>query len=617
MRPRFSACLTLLTLTSLPVAAAAAPIFVERTENLGSPQPCAASNEGCYSHYVLLVDLDGDNDLDAVFANGGGYYTPSTTAPLAAYLNDGTGKFQEVGGTSFGGFSGRVRQIAAADVDGDGDVDLYAPDSYGMQPDALFVNNGQTPPLFTNEGAARIGTSSRSAGARFGDLDGDGDLDLVSTDWGSDPPDSAGTARIYLNDGAGVFQEKAEAVPQGTQAIGTGPIDADLVDVDGDFDLDLLLASRKGESLLFRNDGTGTFVDANGDLPDQPGPYVYGPDACDIDGDGDLDLWLDNGAANLHEQLLVNDGKGVFTDETAARVVGNIGADDNEVQCADIDGDGDFDAVIASLSGNERVLVNDGTGHFTLLAGSFPTENDATLGLDLGDVNGDGILDVITAQGEFGDFLNRLYFGVSPQPIDTQPPVIRAVEALPSGMPGGERVVRFAVSDVSTTDAGPRLTKAFVELEDAGGVAVAQFIGGDLFRATFVAPGDATVVYRACAEDRKGNKACSASQSFTTGNGSGSGGAGGAGGSGSAGGNGGAGGSGGGNGGMGGAGGTGGTGGPDKPDLVVDDEGGCGCRIPGSRGSEGGALGLAALVFGWLLRRGISRDHRAVSRQKR
>ncbi|TKC98514.1 FG-GAP repeat domain-containing protein [Polyangium fumosum] len=615
MRPRFSACLALLTLTVLPSAAAAAPYFVEKTGNLGSPQPCADTKEGCYSHYVLLVDLDGDGDLDAVFANGGGYYTPSTTAPLAAYLNDGTGKFTEVGATSFGGFSGRVRQIAAADVDGDGDVDLYVPDSYGMQPDALFVNNGQTPPVFADEGAARMGTSSRSAGARFGDLDGDGDLDLVSTDWGADPPGSAGTARIYLNDGDGFFQEKAAAVPQDTQAIGTGPIDVDLVDVDGDFDLDLLLASRQGESLLFRNDGTGTFVDANGDLPDQPGPYVYGPDACDIDGDGDLDLWLDNGAANLHEQLLVNDGKGVFTDETAARVVGNVGADDNEVQCVDIDGDGDFDAVIASLSGNERVLLNDGTGHFTLLANTFPTVQDPTLGLDLGDVNGDGILDAITAQGEGSEYLDRLYFGVAPQPVDTLPPVIRSVEALPSGMPGGERVVRFAVSDASTTDTGPRLKKAFVELEDAGGAALAHFIGGDLFRATFVAPADATVVYRACAEDRQGNKACSAPLSFTTGSGSssssGSGGAGGNGGAGGSGGSGGAGGSG------GGAGGMGGVGGGDNPGPVIDDDGGCGCGIPGTQGSDGRALGLVALVFGWLLRRGIPSDHRKGSHPKR
>ncbi len=253
MRPR---SLFFLVALSLPIGlftaeTKAAPLFIEKTANLGSPQPCAATNEGCYSHYVLLADLDGDADLDAVFANGGGYYAPATTAPLAAYLNDGAGLFTEVGVSSFEGFAGRVRQIAVGDVDGDGDLDLYAPDSYAMQPDAFFINNGQNPPKFTNEGAARLPLSSRSAGARFGDVDNDGDLDLLLTDWGTTPYTSPGTARVYLNDGTGHFAEKAAAVPQNTQAIGTGPIDIDLFDADGDFDLDLVLASRQGESLFF------------------------------------------------------------------------------------------------------------------------------------------------------------------------------------------------------------------------------------------------------------------------------------------------------------------------------------------------------------------------------
>lgn len=588
MRLRSLAFLVPLAFVTMPNTAAAAPLFVDATANLGSPQPCANSKEGCYSHYVLLVDLDADGDLDAVFANGGGYYTPGNAAPLAAYLNDSQGQFIEVGASAFGGFAGRIRQITAGDIDGDGDIDLFAPDAYGMQPDAMFVNDGQSPPKFTHEGQTRMGTSSRSGGARFGDLDNDGDIDLIVTDWGSAPPNSAGTAHVYLNNGTGFFQEKPDAVPQNSQAIGTGPIDADLFDADGDFDLDLVLASRKGESLFFRNDGTGTFVDANGDFPDQPGPYVYGPDVCDVDADGDLDVWLDNGASNLLEQLFINDGKGVFKDETATRITGNPGADDNEVQCADIDGDGDFDVMIASLSNDERVLVNDGTGHFTLADGAFPTVGDSTLGLDLGDVNGDGILDAITAQGELGNFLNHLYLGISPQPVDGRPPVFRAVEALPSGLPGGARVVRFAVSDASTTDMGPRLTKAFVEIEAAGGVAEAHFIGGDLFRAMFSAPSDATVRYRACATDRRENQACSAWSLFTTVGGSGSGGEGGAAGSSGAGGAGGT------NPAAGGAGGASGGGGG-KPDLVLDD-GGCGCKVMGH--ADTSETQFLMLVFG-------------------
>ena len=61
----------------LPVVALAAltSFFSEATERLGSPQPCGpGEQEGCYSNYVVLADLDRDGDLDAIFASGGGYY---------------------------------------------------------------------------------------------------------------------------------------------------------------------------------------------------------------------------------------------------------------------------------------------------------------------------------------------------------------------------------------------------------------------------------------------------------------------------------------------------------------------------------------------------------------
>ena len=504
-----------LGLLALVPAAGAVPLFAEATARLGSPQPCAGTMEGCYSNYVALADLDGDGDLDAVFASGGGYYVPGTAAPMAIYLGDGAGAFTEVNATAVGGFTGRLRQVAIGDLDGDGDLDLVAPDSWAMQPDAVFVNDGARPPRFTDEGAARLGTSSRAGAARLGDLDGDGDLDLVLTDWGADPPDSAGTGHVYANDGMGHFSELAGALPPTTAGgTGTGPIDADLLDADGDFDLDLVLASRRGESLYYVNDGTGRFSPVGADLPDQSGPYVYGPDPCDVDRDGDLDLWLDNGTAPLREQLVMNDGTGRFTDETAARVTGNPSADDNEVQCADVDGDGDLDAVVASLSDDERVLVNDGAGRFAAMADAFPPRTDATLGLDLGDVDGDGRLDAITAQGEQGSFLNRLYLGLPAQPVDTRAPRIRALETH-AQVSGGRAVLRFAVEDAATSDLGPRLREAHLVID---GVDVpARFAGGDLYRASFDALTARTISVRACATDAHGTSGCSAETTVTVG----------------------------------------------------------------------------------------------------
>jgi hypothetical protein len=565
MRARAIAVAVLASL-AIGESALAAPLFVDATAALGAPQPCGGS--GCYSSYVALADLDGDGDLDAVFANGGGYYEPASAEPMTVYFNDGTGHFDEVNASVFGGFTGRLRQIAVADVDGDGDLDLYAPDSWAMQPDALFVNDGAIPPTFVDEGPARLPVSSRAGAARFGDLDADGDMDLVLTDWGPAPPTSPGTAHVYVNDGTGHFAEKPDAVPMDTSAIGTGPIDVDLLDSDGDFDLDMLLASRDGDSLLFVNDGTGAFAFHDADLPPQPGPYVYGPDACDVDGDGDLDLWLDNGASGLLEQLLVDDGKGVFTDETAGRVTGNPSADDNEVQCVDIDDDGDFDALIASLSDEERVLVNDGTGHFALDPGAFPAASDSTLGLDLGDVDGDGRLDAITAQGESGSLQNRLYLGVAPQPVDTRPPIFRAVEQLPDAAAAGTFAVRFAVVDRATSDSGPRLREAHLDV--SGAAFPATFMGGDLFRAPFPAALGDSVTYRACATDAAGNAACSEPRSFRVG--------------------------------AGGAGASTGQGGDGAPPDASDE--GCGCRVNGAPMRDRGPTGLFAIALvGLALRR--------------
>lgn len=499
-------CCTLFALLPFPLQAS---WLVEATARLGSPQPCATTAEGCDSHAVTLADLEGDGDLDIVFANGGGYYTAGDAAPTALYLNDGKGNFVESNATLLGGFSGRLRQVAIGDVNGDGRPDLVMPDAYGMAPDALFIQagvgtNGQLLP-YREEGAVRLGTVSQAGATRLGDVDDDGDLDLIVTDWGDLPPSSPGTAHLYLNDGNGYFDEKPGAIPSNTQTIGTGPIDSDLVDVDGDFDLDLLLASREGDSLLFLNDGKGTFLDGNGQLPPQPGPYVYGPDACDVDADGDLDLWLDNGASQRREQLLINDGKGLFTDESRDRIPGNsnLSADDNEVQCADIDGDGDMDAVIASLSSNERVLLNDGKGVFTLQSfslgqGMFPKVSDSTLGLDLGDLNGDGVLDAVTAQGESGSYLNRIYLAQDVRLKDTRAPVIRRTGAR---ITNGRVHIHAGISDQATSDVGPRLSRAGVELS-SGSTQTMRFVGGDLFRADV--PYVSGMSYRVIASDRLG-----------------------------------------------------------------------------------------------------------------
>jgi hypothetical protein len=480
-----------------PSAGTAGSLFADVTDAaLPSPQPCGpGAAEGCYSNYVRLADLDGDADLDIIFANGGGYFSrggEEGLQPLVIYRNDGpqadgTPRFTEVSDAALGGFQSRLRQVAIGDVDGDGDLDLYAPGSWG-EVDALFINNGQG--AFADEAAERLpaGLASRAGATRLGDLDGDGDLDLVVTDWGQTPPYTAGTAHLYVNDGSGHFTDAADQFPSAPDGLGTAPVDVDVLDVDNDADLDLILNNRDGRNLLWINEGTGAFTDVTeAQLPEKPSAMSYDVEPCDVDADGDLDLWVDNARLARAEQLLINDGTGRFSDESDQRIAGNPAGDDNEINCADVDGDGDFDAVIAALEGNDRVLINDGHGHFTAQLDAFPTLGDPSLSIELGDLDGDAVLDAVTAQGESLPQLNRVYQGAAPVPSDRRPPVLRHGPVLTS-RPEAPSVVIIGLSDNTTTDGGPRLGPdgAFVEGQVEGEAPArveATFLGGDLFRA--------------------------------------------------------------------------------------------------------------------------------------
>ena len=602
LRRSTASLLTTLALVSLAGSAGAQELFKEQPAAFGT-QPC--NGGGCWTNYMLLADIDNDGDLDVLFPNANGFFSKGQAEPFVMYKNNGASSYTEVSADLGGGYSGWLRQVTVADITGDGFVDIYAPNAWGLD-DMLYINDGTG--KFTNDAANRLPALKSHAGAtRFGDVDSDGDMDLLVGDHWTGL--NGGTiAHLYLNDGTGKFTEAGFTLPVTAQ--GDQPVDFDLFDMDGDFDLDLYINMHDGsKASVWRNDGTGMFSDATSDagIPGQKanGYYRYGPVACDVDGDGDLDVWQDN-AVNPggREMLLINDGTGKFTDETSARVTGNPASDDNGLACVDVDGDGDFDVAIMSLGTPERVLINDGTGKFTFVDGGFTAIQDPTLWFEFGDLNGDGRLDVSTAQGEGNPKLNRVYLGTDKVPVDTQPPKIRAAESLTMAAGGQKVPFRFAVSDNATTDTGPRLKKAYLKVTSPSATEVpAVFMGGDLFRAELPAQSDGAMVsFEACAMDRQGNEGCSAPITYSV-SGGGTGGTGGTGTGGTS--------TGGNTGGqsMGGAGtgGTtagGGTGGGGAG-FQIEDKGGCGCTVPGSAPEKGTlAFSIAGLLSAlWLRRR--------------
>jgi hypothetical protein len=309
---------------------------------------------------VALGDIDGDGDLDAVFAND--------DEPNTVWTNDGAGGFVDSTQTL-----GTAKSVAVAlgDVDGDGDLDLVFANT-STEPNTVWLNDGTG--AFTDSGQAM--GSSNSEDVAVADVDGDGDLDLAFAELGNDNS-------VWLNDGSGVFTDSG-------QSLGSGPtMGVSFADLDGDGDPDLVFANDGADDTVWFNDGTGTFSDSGQALGIN---RSHGSVLLDLDGDGDVDIAFagDNGG----DTVWLNDGTGTFTDSGQVLGLGHSRA----ISAGDLDGDGDVDLLFGDHTGSNTVWLNDGTGTFT--DSTQTLGNGDTEGTAFGDLDGDGDLDAVTANDE-------------------------------------------------------------------------------------------------------------------------------------------------------------------------------------------------------------------------
>ncbi len=316
--------------------------------------------------------------------------------------------------------AGLSMDAKAGDVDGDGDADLVV--AMEWAPVQLLLNDGRG--RFSADPTRVPQTTHDHEEAALADLDGDGDLDLaiVSED------DRA--AELWLNDGAGRFTVAPFEAAAG--AIGNGVI---AVDVDGDGDRDLVTANADGDRLL-RNDGRAGFMHDREALPAVEG-ISQDVIAGDVDNDGDVDLVFgkENGA-----RLLLNDGTGTFALAPATHWPA-LADETRKVALGDVDADGDLDAYLANTrfsrpqaSAQDRLLVNDGRGRFTdATAAQLPPDAQNGFHGDLHDLDGDGDLDLLSADVVFGApqpapvraLLNDGRGRFSPAPASLWPDAIR------------------------------------------------------------------------------------------------------------------------------------------------------------------------------------------------
>lgn len=309
---------------------------------------------------MALGDLDGDGDLDLVLGNQDGLTGPEVS--FTVLLNDGSGQFSEVDvvdvefddpfNVGFAQFN-----IGLGDMDGDGDLDAVV--IGGPNQIVVMLSDGsatfsQGPTSF----AASLGEgSARQGPIAIADIDDDGDVDVAV---GSDENTSV---IIYKNDGAGNLTEVDGIGLQGEFV--NNVIFAD-IDGDGDFDVLSEGAEDSAAVTIGLNDGTGEFTE-NQIVPPIgfDSESIIGLAVGDIDDDGDLDIAFTLGDAN-DVLIFKNEIVGGIPSFSLAQTISLTDAD--FVHFADIDSDGDLDALVSgNIAPDEGIFVlsNDGSGNFS------------------------------------------------------------------------------------------------------------------------------------------------------------------------------------------------------------------------------------------------------------
>ena len=387
MKRLFAAAAALCACTT----ANATPWFTDATANLPPNQHAYATMD------AVAHDLDGDGDLDLVL--------PQEWRPNRILINDGQARFSHAANALPAPREDELvrpahiqqplqkdtEDVSIADFNGDGLIDFIMV----VEDDTKF-GRGNVHEYYRARGD---GAYDRIYGQlpdtiadaiAHADINGDGAPDIIISGEGQD--------RLFINDGAGNFRDETETrLPQESATAQ----DIEFFDADGDGDLDLVLGLEGGHALWINN-GRGVFADETAACLPQPGNVeARKVTPADVDGDGDLDLYFAHvswqGRAP-QDHLLINDGGGLFTNESATRLPREqwLGLD---AEFGDLDGDGDLDIVIGN-GGDVRILANNGAGHFTdvtseALPASIP---GLSISIEIADFNGDGKPDIYVGQ---------------------------------------------------------------------------------------------------------------------------------------------------------------------------------------------------------------------------
>jgi VCBS repeat protein/thrombospondin type 3 repeat protein len=356
-------------------------------------------------------DINGDGHPDVIVTRIA-YPLAREQFPVGVFLGDGRGGFQD-GSSLFDGPPPRTehgRQILIADFNGDGRNDIFVAD-HGYDADP-FPGHQNTLALSTPTGKLVDATANLPAASDYShsaataDIDRDGDQDIyVGNMYGGDSP-----PYLLINDGTGHFtRDTTGRLPAATTDRNQNRYSRSLfLDANGDGAPDLLLGADNNtpSSVLLTNDGSGRFSAVPNALP----PKEFGATgftismaSVDVNDDGKVDVLMcfqrpDFSGRRL--QVLIGNGDGTFRDETATRLPEQPDEPPgftDAIRVADLNNDGREDFAVSGSGMTEQLLVylDDGAGVFRARRPTGVSVNVFTFL----DANGDGREDVFTSLG--------------------------------------------------------------------------------------------------------------------------------------------------------------------------------------------------------------------------